>query len=298
MVAALMAGACGAEDDPSREATGSLSRPGDPVDTLTLHRALVALNSCFWDDGLYRTLTGFRGKQGGYQYPPLPVSCLASVSDGCRGVARCMGFELRSTPGTPGCNGNIADFGNGLWDCERVGYTCRDGRCVSPDSEACDEGTFEESCESGGRPTHCDDQVHRGPACDDLGLSCVVDLGTALCRGTGEACTAESYSSSLDVDPIGVSCESTGVLAACVAGALAQVDCAQMGDGFRCQQAADVFFCGLSDECDPRSFGQQCDGDTVVFCDAGRVSRVDCRSLGFPGCAGTSGMACEGAETL
>jgi hypothetical protein len=27
-----------------------------------------------------------------------------------------------------------------------------------------------------------------------------------------------------------------------------------------------------------------CDGATVVICNAGRVDRVDCRSLGFTGC--------------
>src|SRR4051812_40196824 len=62
---------------PSEASTGKYGV--DSVDVETLTRAIVAMNSCTVDDGVLRTETYLRGKQGGYQYPPLDFGCLARV---------------------------------------------------------------------------------------------------------------------------------------------------------------------------------------------------------------------------
>jgi len=54
--------------------------------------------------------------------------------------------------------------------------------------------------------------------------------------------------------------------------------------------SAEASFCGLASECVPgnepqglTNHGNSCEGNTVVMCNAGRIDRVDCLSLGSRG---------------
>jgi hypothetical protein len=61
-----------------------------------------------------------------------------------------------------------------------------------------------------------------------------------------------------------------------------------------CGQSFDnKFFCGLASECLPaelpsvdaqRGTTVSCDGDTLVFCNVGRIERQSCTELGFVRC--------------
>ena len=142
------------------------------------------------------------------------------------------------------------------------------------------------TCTADGRPTACKNAVLRGGRCANLGLTCTA----GACTGTGAACPKDSPSSEAQTYLSGLGCAGTH-LRACVGGQEQSVDCAAQGEGtgFSCHSAGGSFFCGLGDECAPneRNGGNvpvRCDGNTVVVCNAGRLDRVDCTSLGFTGC--------------
>ena len=91
--------------------------------------------------------------------------------------------------------------------------------------------------------------------------------------------------------PIGGTACDGDDLVACVNGQTATISCAARGPGFTCQTVGQAFFCGLGAECAPATNGApseshppSCDGDVLVFCNAGRLERIDCTSLGFSGC--------------
>ncbi|HZF51711.1 MAG TPA: hypothetical protein VE093_23815 [Polyangiaceae bacterium] len=59
----------------------------------------------------------------------------------------------------------------------------------------------------------------------------------------------------------------------------------QVAKGFSCQSLNTASFCGLAAECEPGSaYYATCEGTTVVFCNAGRIEKIDCTTLGFTGC--------------
>jgi hypothetical protein len=150
--------------------------------------------------------------------------------------------------------------------------------------------------------------VRPGLDCAELGLACVADDAQnfgARCVGTGEACTNLS-------DPLfdGMACAGN-TLVACVNGRQHDLDCATMGEGFSCQMNAGIPFCGLAAECLPahlqgaadRDVPQgglpepSCDGTAIVFCNAGRLERIDCTTLGFTGCDLDAGIGCIPSPT-
>ena len=268
----------------------------ESVDVGTLTRAIVVLNSCTVDDGVYRTETYLRAKQGGYQYPPLDFACLAKVKNGCEGVLACLGYETAA--GRPdGCSGNTAIRGDTAWNCSKIGGgKCVDGTCLWPGVDSCDESTFVSTCDPDGRPVACDDHLNRGPVCSSFGLTCTVASFDSYCSGTGAACTQMGAGYEyFDVEPVGIAC--TGErLSACVRGKMAELDCSLFGEGFRCQHAGAAYFCGQDGECDPATEESRCDGNVAVICDAGKVRRVDCTSLGFVGCTGAKHVLCQSAQ--
>jgi len=296
--------------DPSGGASGSGgsgalpdSGPACPPDkTLSedeLARATVALTSCLSGDGYFRAQTYLRGKVGGYSYfgGACFTACLAAVTNGCTGVVDCMGFsDLQIGDPCDTCQGNVAMLCGDTqvrWNCGKYGGTCSEGRCVAPDREACDEASFENQCDPQGRPLHCDDKLEVGPECALFGLECKKDGSGAGCVGTGEACST-SASPYFDVDYLGQACEGAS-LKACVRGALADLDCSLFGTDFGCQTSGGAFFCGTASECDPATFEKSCDGTSVIFCNAGKISRVDCTALGFGSCFDDPTFGCESA---
>jgi cysteine-rich repeat protein len=129
--------------------------------------------------------------------------------------------------------------------------------------------------------------VWHGPVCASLGLACE----NGACVGTGGPCNAIGGAPE-EGTAAGMSCSADGsALDACVNGRQALLDCSLQGPRFRCQEAGGIAFCGLASECVPElgylnrfAFKESCDGDTLVFCNKGRIERVDCLSLGFVGC--------------
>ncbi|MBK9266372.1 MAG: hypothetical protein IPM54_42125 [Polyangiaceae bacterium] len=61
-----------------------------------------------------------------------------------------------------------------------------------------------------------------------------------------------------------------------------ELDCGLLADGFTCQTVNGTSFCGLASEC--YDLKPACEGDSVVLCNAGRIDKIDCKSLGFTGC--------------
>ena len=57
-------------------------------------------------------------------------------------------------------------------------------------------------------------------------------------------------------------------------------------------------FCGIADECVPAAPAEgsgpdeSCEGSTLVFCNAGRIERIDCIELGFEGCRVDGDLGC------
>jgi hypothetical protein len=87
----------------------------------------------------------------------------------------------------------------------------------------------------------------------------------------------------IELDPVGIGCEGD-VLHACVWRREDNLDCRNFGPDFSCQTFEDSYFCGLANECDPSTYEYTCDGSEVVFCDAGRLTRIDCVDFGFSEC--------------
>jgi hypothetical protein len=143
-------------------------------------------------------------------------------------------------------------------------------------------------------PAYCDrSAVFHGPDCAALGLACA----TGVCVGTGAACTGDTTPGAGDVVYHGLSCDN-GSLVACVNGHEQRLGCSSIAPGFSCQSYNGVSFCGIASECVPAEPGSgagsrgTCDGNSVVFCNAGRIERIDCVSLGFERCDVTNGYGC------
>jgi hypothetical protein len=168
-----------------------------------------------------------------------------------------------------------------------AGRACRRGQAVP-----CEGATFAPSC-NGSVPVFCDGSLVEGTDCAVRGAAC----SDGLCTGTGDACSVSPS------DPTaGVSCNGN-VLESCQNGQRATLDCTTFRAGFGCRTIGDVAFCGLAADCVPGGLtmgdvpqdgdpSPSCDGTTIVFCNAGRVERVDCTSLGFSGCDVEAAWGC------
>ncbi|MBK6696735.1 MAG: hypothetical protein IPG50_31765 [Myxococcales bacterium] len=111
----------------------------------------------------------------------------------------------------------------------------------------------------------------------------------AQCRGEGPAC-GWSVRGAFTRDGDAIQCDGDA-LVSCVGGRLHHTDCSRLVPGSRCRAAGDAnrprFACLRALECDPEDkSGTVCDGKVAVFCNAGRVVRVDCTAIGFLACFG------------
>ena len=104
-------------------------------------------------------------------------------------------------------------------------------------------------------------------------------------------CTYNDADPYFDIDYVGLGCNGQ-ILSACAEGRAAPLDCSCFGAGFSCQTAGSVTFCGTGSECDPRNHAKTCDGNAVVFCNAGKLTRVACDALGFTSCAPDARRGC------
>jgi len=272
------------------------------LDPDAVARAAVVLGTCVPDDGVTRNaayMWAAQASSGEFFYrSQLQVACLAHSNCGCAAAEHCLGYSFAASSACKnGCEGEVfsacgpgndipAGYRNAV-DCQSVGLRCDPvGFCIDGAPIACSASSVL-GCNGDGQPEYCDNGlVRHGPSCNDLGLDCA----PGGCVGRGASCTSTSTSHSVDaVHFEGQGC-SGATLSACVNGKLTSVDCATKGPGFGCQHVADDYFCGLASQCDPPSetgnaTAARCDGAVLEFCNAGRLERVDCTSLGFPGCS-------------
>jgi hypothetical protein len=288
----IAGGGNGGEEPQSFDAGPPVLNPNlDFLDENLIARAAVALLSCPNDSGFYRLLIYMRGVQDDFSYPGSFVECLAAVTTGCDEAYGCYGISaLQGSETCDTCQDNIAVYcgvdGPFVQDCTKTGTVCEAGRCVEPGAVACDWATYDANCDEQGRPLDCgNDTVTVGPACPDFGLACSVEPSFAIesyCQGTGEPCDT-SGDPNIAFDPVGSGCDGD-VMHACVRFRTDNIDCRNLGPDFSCQSFGDSFFCGTASECDPRTYDYTCEGSAVTFCDAGKLTSIDCTEFGFTEC--------------
>ncbi|TKC99264.1 hypothetical protein E8A74_38230 [Polyangium fumosum] len=250
------------------------------------------------------------------QYDPLEralderVSCFKDKSNGCKAVEECLGVAKRM--GHPcsdfACVDGVAtrcSEGTGLddlLDCEWLGLECRGESpwCYSA-GEPCDS-TYAANCKDG-VPYECRyERVTRGLDCPAYGLQCYASTegpyDTAGCgipfKGNCGDVVTEGAFRVLDWHS-GLSCVDSATVMTCFNRSQLPRDCTAVGEGFTCQPAKDLAqrqyaYCGLASECqpgDPRV--ATCEGDSLVVCNAGRIEKIDCKSLGFDSCNAEKG---------
>jgi hypothetical protein len=267
---------------------GGMAGPSDKL------RAAIFVGSCIPDDGIGQWLAEFHTEKSDdplQNYPVENVSCFKDKANGCQAVQDCLGatFEPAAAACAPMCNGNVftvcADGVKITADCAKFGGTCSttEQNCViEPLGPTCDSSTFMDGCQNGA-PLVCTDRETKGPDCAKYGLTCGEGgLGGVACIGSGPMCNVQGTSSlSINFDE-GIACNGAK-LRACVNGFEHELDCATLGTGFTCQTGASGSFCGLAAECEPGA-DATCEGNSVVVCNAGKIEKVDCTTLGFTGC--------------
>jgi hypothetical protein len=272
-----------------------------------LARAAVVVGSCLPDDGVDRNLADMWHVAWNhaqfFERAALQADCLASAKGGCDAVKTCLGWDLKygTKAGCQACAGTVATLceteasGQTLrlsTDCAAVGMVCDAlAGCSEAPTTACVSTIFTPACDGAGRPESCvngftSDAVLLQSECGKLALSCA----GGQCVGSGAVCAGGEAGPEGQLAPFGLACAGTQ-LDACVAGHHQTIDCAAQGPGFSCQTFAGDSFCGLASECvpgnEPGAVGaNKCeDSKTLVLCNAGRIDRVDCQSLGFTACS-------------
>lgn len=236
------------------------------------------------------------------------INCFKNKTNGCDAVLECLGILV--VPDDPryaeGCYDGIAmsrtdfpplDIRNVWTNCTGLGLECRDGACVVP-HESCDHETEMPFCTEDGAPRNCDydgprDAFFRAlnPSCWTYGLACSAETSLATCAGVGPACEmAEYFHDDLAEFHNGIECVDSTVLRACVYGHEHLVNCAALGEGFKCLGGSRPQ-CGADFQCDYEGWGlsTSCVDSFVEVCNGGVVMSFDCKALGFDSCYGPLG---------
>ncbi len=284
--------------------------PKDPSDALKM---AIFIGSCTSAGAIDAVLGDLYDRKEGDSYRQTAydvTSCFADKTNGCGAVKECVGisFEPAPVPCTFGCIENTdiyrgcPDIISYLTDCSQLGYTCSPivNTCVKePLAPECDKATFMASCADGAPLVCSSGREEPGPICADYGLVCSdhASYGKA-CVGGGPACNGVIVSQNTVDFGDGIACDGAS-LRACVNGFEHTVDCSKLGEGFTCQTTPTASFCGLAAECDPGlPQTTECEGDSVVVCNAGRIEKVDCKTLGFTGCDTNFDVCVPGPASL
>jgi hypothetical protein len=292
-----------ANDSRGREA-GSARAVLDPELAL---RAAVFVGSCLPDDRSNRYLQRMYDEVESDDELELigALPCFATKTNGCEAVAECLGYTVATVAScTAGCDGDVVvacdDEVEFREDCAFKGLSCvlaGDRPTCAPAGTTftpCDYGTFTEACEDG-KPTYCLGERGKGfgPKCSDHGLSCDTVSATAtdtfVCKGPDGDCQVQSYGPG-SARYVGIACNGAS-LEACANGGKTTVSCGSVATGFTCQDRGETKFCGLAAACEPGTIANQptCEGTSLVVCNAGKTTKVDCTTLGFTGCNAQAG---------
>ncbi|HRI62821.1 MAG TPA: hypothetical protein PK156_01240 [Polyangium sp.] len=217
--------------------------------------------------------------------------------DALSNVKECDGGVLRNvvlvgTPGSP-----QVEAYQRVYNCKSRGLECYNDQWWGPYCAAsrtpCDLSANNPPCTTDDRPFWCKKVQDKGwadkePVCADFGLTCDPYAKDEMvdCIGTGPACDLPPYSYldafTYDYAKGAIGCESETTLRTCMGDREQLIDCGTLGKGFKCISGP-APYCGLDSECnvdDPVT----CEGNMLVFCNVGKIQKVDCTSLGFEVC--------------
>jgi hypothetical protein len=216
------------------------------------------------------------------------IACLGAGTAGCSDLATCMGMSFGSgycTTYTSSCAGNIETSCNPgppsysfIVDCKKAyGATCMTHPTV-PGITLCSKG---KTC-SGTSSYYC--SGNQWVTCLAGIESIVLDCAWAgavcrnnTCTGPGGPCTGAKST-----------CDGPDTIAYCINGYRLRVKCSPLGTGFSCKPSAVTGArCQQGTACDPdtASGTETCTGSMLNVCNAGKKEQVDCKALGFSGCA-------------
>ena len=236
-------------------------------------------------------------------FSPSEVNCIASAGSNCAAAKKCLGGG--NTPAT--CSGNAQSCNGNTWqqctpvagsggndgiqtfDCAAYGQMCvtnngntncgygtcsgLSAACVSADGTP--GGSFVQTCNGG--ILERDDCSRFDSACNPNGV--------AHCRGNGPACNSLTNDATVRCDG--------SVLVTCADGQEARQDCAKDGLGCFSGVGGKKFGCAAGTACDTGSYGAQCQGTKLTFCNKGLIQTVDCSSAGFTACNANAGGSCS-----
>jgi hypothetical protein len=236
---------------------------------------------------------------------PAQVNCIAGAGTDCNKAkacldngmtpapcsgnsSTCMGNFIVSCSPATGSNGNN---GQSVYDCSQLGpgYTC-----VASNGNV-DCGTA--SC-GGGNPTQCAANVLQDCRngilhqvdCTHFSATCVATLGVSHCRGAGPGC---SQSPTAENPAAAIRCDGS-VLVTCTDGQEARYDCSRLGLSCLPSSNNAVLGCRAGSMCDPNNFTSTCAGNTLTFCNQGRIDNFNCGAAGFNGCNAQLGTCTKG----
>lgn len=275
--------------------------PPGPAPTIVLHQDFVNFCVAFTACGLttpdvtLSICTTLAPQPGQLSFAsPATLTCLMNAGADCAKIKTCLNNGDPNTTcnndagAQPACtNGVYSECEQGNFkfatDCTKQGFVClvAPGPPKAPDStqSGCAFGScntdagvgtnycasgFASACNGGGRLYASEDcRVFGNEVCN------INDAGSASCVGTGNACTTGK-------------CQNT-TLIACKGGHEASFDCAKAG--LTCvDQGGGKVSCGLGKTCDPNTFIETCVGPILTYCDAGKITMLDCMKAGWKRC--------------
>jgi hypothetical protein len=219
------------------------------------------------------------------------IACLGAGTAGCSDLATCMGMSFGSgtcTTYASTCTGDINTLCTPgppsytmIVDCKKAyGAVCVTFSSIPGSFAFCSTG---KTC-SGTSAPYCSGNLFVSclsgtemilMSCAQAGLVC--RAGVIGCAGPGAPCTGTKST-----------CSGPNIISYCINGYSLSVNCTALGVGFSCKPStATGARCQQDTQCDPdkASGTETCTGSMLNICNAGKKEQVDCKALGFSGCA-------------
>ena len=146
----------------------------------------------------------------------------------------------------------------------------------------------------GGNPTQCMGNIIQGCKdgifeqvdCATFSSTCVTAGLEAHCRGSGASCSTNATANN---PAAAIRCDGS-VLVTCSDGQEARYDCGRQNLGcFPNPGGNGGFDCYAGSDCDSTTFTSTCSGNTLTFCNKGKIDTFNCGFNGFTGCDAGAG---------